>query len=160
MSFVSIVSSAGDLGRRVCRHLTPLCYAALATSCTQTSFTRCSRLRFRPPRYHQSGSMARKKQSLKRTSSASGSGAVTPTSPTSPSSRTAALPHSVQAIDANHTAPPISPNDYFTSDKPDYRMPKITEPLEYLTVLWRRYEATFAISMFETVRDRASNKQP
>jgi hypothetical protein len=37
-------------------------------------------------------------------------------------------------------------------------MPKITEPLAYLTVLWRRYEATFAISMFETVRDRVCHK--
>lgn len=100
--------------------------------------------------------MARKKQPLKRTPSASGSGAASPTSATSPSAQTVNLPGSATIAD-RETGPAITPNDYFTSDKGDYRMPKITEPLAYLTVLWRRYEATFAISMFETVRDRAHN---
>jgi hypothetical protein len=126
------------------------------SGCIRFSFTR---FHFRPLKHHHLGSMARKKQPTKRALSPSGSGAVSPTSATSPMAPTVALPRNVQAIGDGNTAPPISPNDYFTSDKPDYRMPKITEPLEYLTVLWRRYEATFAISMFETVRDRASNKQ-
>lgn len=100
--------------------------------------------------------MARKKQSLKRTPSASGSGAVSPVSATSPSAQNVDLPGSATTA-GREMAPAITPNDYFTSDKGEYRMPKITEPLAYLTVLWRRYEATFAISMFETVRDRAHN---
>lgn len=92
----------------------------------------------------------------KKKGSQSANGAIALPTPTiSPPPRTTSLPSSAQ-VDANdsngHAA--ISPNAYFTSDKGDYRMPRITEPISYLTVLWRRYEATFAISMFETVRDR------
>ncbi|KAK9895512.1 hypothetical protein P389DRAFT_173123 [Cystobasidium minutum MCA 4210] len=91
-----------------------------------------------------------KKQAMRRSPSTTGSPAASPTIAVSPPARTTSLPASTQSPASHGSGPAISPNAYFTSDKGEYRMPKITEPISYLTVLWRRYEATFAISMFET----------
>jgi hypothetical protein len=103
--------------------------------------------------------MARKKQSLRRSPSASGSATPVMSSAAqvaqaASASNSGGQRTAIESKNSNRSTPPIAPNAYFTSDMGDYKMPTPAQPIAWLTVLWRRYEATFAISMLETVRDR------
>lgn len=102
--------------------------------------------------------MARKKQSLRRSPSSGGGASISAAGQGHSYSRSQSsgadtpTPETIEAMERKIREAGRE-QDSYNSMSDHWKAPTLREPISWLHGLWRLYEATFAISMMETVRD-------